>query len=82
MAQSLESLPLEERILRYLQFADAAYIKAGEAEMADAQADFLCVAASWQALADETQRLAGCLSLMRLALESDEDDDDLNFGDE
>ncbi|HET7084699.1 MAG TPA: hypothetical protein VFI23_08015 [Rhizomicrobium sp.] len=54
--QPIESLPIAERIGQYREMADAAYLKARKALNPTQQSEYLNMAASWHALAQELER--------------------------
>ena len=56
MGQLLTSLPLEQRVERYRQYAAEALIRSKAATDPAQQAEYLTMAAGWQAMASETER--------------------------
>lgn len=59
LGQSVGLLPIEKRIERYRQFADAAFLKAQRADNPDQKAEYLSMAAGWHSMALEAERLDG-----------------------
>lgn len=57
MGRTFDSLPLEQRLERYRASADRALRHAAETRDPDARAGLLATAASWQALADDIERI-------------------------
>ncbi len=56
MGQSIESLPLQERLEAYRHFAEEALRRAHEAKEENARAEFFAMAARWHLLAVEVER--------------------------
>jgi hypothetical protein len=56
VGQLLSSLPLEERIERYRQFAAQFVAKALEESDADRRAEYIAMAAGWHSMAQEAER--------------------------
>jgi hypothetical protein len=57
LGQLLASLPLEERLKRYRQFADEALRQAQFAQNPSLRAGYLSMAQGWQLLASEMERM-------------------------
>jgi hypothetical protein len=58
MGRLLETLPLDQRALRYREFAQEALRRAAITQDPDMRAGFLSMAAGWHALAEEIERTA------------------------
>jgi hypothetical protein len=56
VGQSIESLPLPERLEAYRHFAEEAFRKAHDAGNDEASAEFFAMAARWHLLAVEVER--------------------------
>jgi hypothetical protein len=56
MGQSIESLPLPQRLEAYRHFAEEALCRANEAKGEEARAAFFAMAARWHLLAIEVER--------------------------
>lgn len=61
LGQSVDSLPIEQRIERYRQYANAALRKANEIDSPDHKAEYLSMAAGWHTMAQELERVSGLL---------------------
>jgi hypothetical protein len=59
MAQLLDSLPPEQRLLRYREFAELALRKAAATSDPGIRADLLSMAAGWHLLIGELERTRG-----------------------
>ena len=55
MGHSFELLPVEERVQQYREMADATFLKAQRAEDSAVRTQYLNLAASWHALAQQLE---------------------------
>ena len=56
MGQSFEMLPVEERAQQYREMADATFLKAQKVKDAHLREQYLSMASSWHALAQELEK--------------------------
>jgi hypothetical protein len=68
MGRAFEALPPQERSQRYREMADGAFLKAQRADKAEIKAEFLALAMSWHAMAQQLEEDLGNLAQVEASL--------------